>query len=521
MLPTASEPVPTSPWKIAVMAAGPLLALFTISFLDLKPGNPEVTRMAGVALWMAVWWIGEAVPLAVTAMLPVALFPLLSIMSAKTTGQQYFNDVIFLFLGGFIVALAMERWNLHRRIALRILLIFGGRPRRILLGFMIATAFLSMWISNTATTMMMVPIVLAILRKMEEDMDAERVRRFSLAVLLGVAYAASLGGIATPVGTPPNLSFRRIFYSKFEHALSLPGAPDFLSFEKWMLMALPITVVMMAATWAFLSYTLLRDADDDSVDGGVIREQYTKLGPMSYEEKLVLIDFVALALLWLTRKWWVGMLVKAGVLSEKMVGDGTVAVCLAIPLFMIASRTRPGERIMDWPTAVKLPWGLVLLFGGGFALAKGFDVSGLSKWLGVQLSAAKDIHPFVLVMITCLLLTFLTELTSNTATTEMFLPVLASLAVAVKLNPLLLMVPATLSCSCAFMLPVATPPNAIVFGTERIPIRTMAKYGLVLNALGVIVISLIVYFWAPVALGFDPSVFPDWAKPSPSLPSNP
>ncbi len=501
--------------RLLSLIAGPLAAVLIIVFTDLSPGHTAVTMTAGIAAWMAIWWITEAVPLAITSLLPVVLFPAFGVLNGKDVAGQYFNHIIFLFLGGFMVALAMEKWNLHKRIALRTLMLFGGKPHRILLGFMITTAFLSMWISNTATTMMMVPIVLAIVVQMEEDLGKKAVSKYSIAVLLGVAYSASIGGIATLVGTPPNLSFSRIF------AIQFPDAPE-ISFATWFMFAIPISIVMLFITWGLLSFLFLRNENDVNLhsDTSVIREQYQALGRISFEEIIVLIDFVLLAILWLTRAG-----INFGTLNipgwsslfehPKYINDGVVAVSMAVLLFMIparkcASQTNRIETILDWETCAKIPWNIILLFGGGFALAKGFMVSGLSIWAGEQLQGVGELHPGLIVMLICLLITFLTELTSNTATTEMILPVLAGLAIAINIHPLLLMIPATLSCSCAFMLPVATPPNAIVFGTQRLRILTMAKTGILLNLIGVLVITAGMWVWGRYVFDIDLSEQPAW-----------
>lgn len=486
---------------------GPVIGLGFAVFGDLEPGKPEVTLTAGAACWMAIWWMTEAVPLAATALLPVALFPLLGIMSGKEVAPLYFNHIIFLFVGGFMVALAMQRWNLHRRIALRLLLVFGGCPRCILTGFMLATAFLSMWISNTATAMMMVPIAMAIVVKMEEQHAAYRA--FGTAVFLGVAYAASIGGFATLVGTPPNLSFARIL------AIHFPQAPE-ISFATWFAFALPLSCAMLLCAWAVLCVAFGIRGRGEDIDSTAVQTQYADLGPMSFAEKIVLADFALLALLWLSRRpaqigdWtlpgWSQLFE-----SAELMTDGSVAMAMALVLFVIPARDGTGGRVMDWQTAGNLPWHIALLIGGGFALASGFISSGLSLWCAQQLKILGDVHPLVLVGSLCAMMTFLTELTSNTATAEMFLPVLASLAVAVNANPLLLMIPATLSCSCAFMLPVATPPNAIVFGTDRVSMRDMARVGVVLNVVGSLLITLAIATIGHVVLDIDLGAMPDWA----------
>ncbi len=464
--------------------------------------------MAGIAVWMAIWWISETVPLAVTALLPVVLFPTMGIMSGKQVSPIYFNHIIFLFMGGFLVALAMQRWNLHKRIALRVLKWFGVKPGNILLGFMIATAFLSMWISNTATTMMMVPIALSVIMRMEEMLDSKNIHKFSTGIFLGIAYSASIGGIATLVGTPPNLSFARILTILF------PNAPE-ISFASWFLFAFPISVTFILILWIVLRRLSKPFSENPKIDNEIFSNQYKGLGRMSFEERVVLYSFIALMILWLTRAdisigafsvpGWSRVFQTPG-----FINDGTVAMFIALMLFIVPSKNGK-ERIISWETATKLPWHIILLFGGGFALASGFKESGLAVWLGQQFTGVASLSPLLIVISICLFVTFLTELTSNTATAEMFLPILGSLAVAIQINPLFLMLPATLSCSFAFMLPVATPPNAIIFGTNQVQIRDMVRVGVWLNFIGVMLITVAVFLSAKIAFGIDLSVMPGWA----------
>jgi sodium-dependent dicarboxylate transporter 2/3/5 len=489
----------------------PAISAAIILFGNLDPENPLVGKTLAVALIMAVWWITEIVPLAVTSLIPVALFPLLGVMDGKDVSATYFNHVIFLFIGGFIIALAMQRWNLHRRIALKILMMTGVSPGRILLGFMIATAFLSMWISNTATTMMMIPILLSIISKLEELVGEKNVSKYTIGLLLGVAYSASIGGIATLVGTPPNLSFSRIFHIYFAEA------PE-ISFASWFLFALPVSVTVFLFAWGYL-YLVFKPAKSQWAQVGkqTFREQLEKLGPMQYEEKVILVHFILVALLWLFRSnidlgsfsipGWAGLFPE-----HSCINDGTVAIVISILLFVIPAGKTNSGRIMNWKTAEKLPWNIVLLFGGGFALASGFKESGLSGWFGEQLIWVADYEPLLVIFTIAILMTFLTELTSNTATTEMILPILAGIAISTETNPLLFMIPATLSGSMAFMLPVATPPNAIVFGTNRLQVMQMARNGIILNIVGAIIITLMTYWLGSLVFDIDPGVFPSWAQ---------
>ncbi len=358
----------------------PLLFVYIVSFVDLEPGRPEVSFTLAIALLMAFWWVTEVIPIAITALLPVVLFPIFGVMDGKDVSSAYFNHVIFLFIGGFIVALAMQKWNLHKRIALKILSITGSSPAKILFGFMFASAFLSMWISNTATAMMMVPILLSIIAKLEEYFEPEDLRKYSIGLLLGVAYGASIGGIATLVGTPPNLSFARIFQIMF------PEAPE-ISFTTWFIYAAPISIIFFIITWIYLYQLYKPKKVIKSLAGVKFDEQYKSLGSASYEEKSVFIVFVLLALLWLTRKGLVIRDFKIPGWSELLmvpeyINDGTVAIMLALVLYFIPSKAKKGKRIMDWETTSRLPWNIVLLFGGGFALASGFKESGLSIWFG-------------------------------------------------------------------------------------------------------------------------------------------
>ena len=502
---------PFSGVKGLALSAGPAVAFLLMFFYHPDPAHPEIGYTMAIAAWMAIWWITEPVHLAITSLLPVALFPLLGIMDGQSVSASYFNHVIFLFIGGFLIALAMQKWNLHKRIALNILSITGTGKARLLLGFMLATALLSMWMSNTATAMMIVPILLSVLLEIEPVPDKKR--SFSTGMLLGVAYSASIGGIMTLVGTPPNLSFLRIYQVLF------PNAPA-VTFLQWMLFAVPTGIILLIAAYCLLYVRYAKGSKTKAVKNFPVNQMKKDLGPMSREEKIVLAGFVIMALLWITRsdidigattiKGWASLFGKPA-----FINDGTVAIAISLPLFMIPAKGKSGSRILDWETASHLPWDIILLFGGGFALANGFRDSGLALWLGVQLQGVSVFPPIVIVLLICLLVTFLTELTSNTATTEMILPVLAGLAIATHTHPLFYMVPATISASMAFMLPAATPPKAIIFGTRRVTILEMAKTGFWLNLIGAIIITAAFYYLAPTVFNIDPGVFPDWAVQTP------
>jgi sodium-dependent dicarboxylate transporter 2/3/5 len=497
---------------------GPGLFLILVLFFDLEPGKPIVTRMAAIAVLMAVWWITDAIPLFATALVPLVLYPLLGILSTKATAPIYVNSTIFLFLGGFIIALSMEKWNLHKRIALLIIRTIGSGPSRIVLGFMVAAAFLSMWISNTATAIMMLPIGMAIISQMEAGFGSEETHNLTLGLMLGIAYACSAGGMATLVGTPPNLAFARIF------SITFPTAKP-IEFGSWFFLALPLSVAFVVVIWVFLTKIFYRVPAHVTIDKSIVDKEYKSLGSMSYEERIVLVIFTLTAVLWVFRKDLVlGFVSIPGwsnlIPHPKLIDDGTVALFMAMLMFFIPTRSAEadtptligGEHVVD-----NMPWGIVILFGGGFALAKGFQTTGLATLIGQNFAGIGQLHPIVMVLIICFTMTFLTEVTSNTATTQMILPILASVAVQNQINPLLLMIPATLSASCAFMMPIATPPNAIVFGSGRIRIADMAKTGIIINLIGVIMVTLL-YFIGPAIFNIEPNVFPEWAQQMGALP---
>lgn len=491
------------------LVLAPLVSICIILFFDFDPENRKITYMLAIALLMAVWWITEAVPLAVTSLIPVALFPFFGIVDGVKVSSLYFNHVIFLFIGGFLMAFAMEKWNLHRRIALKILLLFGVSPGRILLGFMVATAFLSMWMSNTATAMMMVPISLSLILKLEENLGKENTAKYSVGLLLGVAYAASIGGIATLVGTPPNLSFVRISEIIFPKM-------EAVSFTDWFIFAFPMTVLLLISAWLLLFFMFRPKVGWENLKSVDFNLEYKALGKTKPEEKIVMFLFVILILMWIFRS---EIKIESIVIPgwEKLfkqsqgINDGTVAILISLLLFIVPSKSEKGEKLMNWETAKKIPWGIILLFGGGFALAQGFVDSGLSVWIGSKMAGLQGVNPVYLTLVNVSMLATLTEFTSNVATAEMILPILAGLAVTIKLNPLMLMIPATIAASLAFMLPVATPPNAIIFGTNRVRVIDMLKAGILLDIIGIIIVTFTMYFWGTTVFGIDLTIFPNWA----------
>lgn len=492
-------------FKIVLSIVIPLTILL---FADLSPGNPKITIMASIALMMAMLWITELIPIPATSLIPLILFPILGIDTADQTAVSYVNSIIFLFIGGFLIALAMEEWGLHKRIALKIILVLGNNPSKIVLGFMAASSFLSMWISNTATALMMLPIGLAIIRQIEDQFGRDKARNFSLSILIGIAYGCSIGGIATLIGTPPNLSFARILHIIF------PNAPE-ITFGFWLQLALPISIILFITAWLLLTKVFFKVDSFHSIDKSIIRDSYINLGKISFEEKTVLLIFISTALLWIFRADLnFGIVTIPGwfnlIPNSNYINDTTVAITMSLIMFFIPSKNKEKKYLLQEDVFRKIPWGIILLFGGGFALAKGFVASGLSEFIGLQFKSFGNISPILLMLIVGLVITFLTELTSNTATTEMILPIIASISVALGFNPMFIMINATFSASMAFMLPVATPPNAIIFGSGRINILDMAKVGLVLNLIGAVIITTSLILIGTLIIEGDVFTLPTW-----------
>ncbi|RMG67345.1 MAG: DASS family sodium-coupled anion symporter [Calditrichaeota bacterium] len=444
-------------------------------------------HMAATVVLMALWWITEAIPIPVTALLPVILFPILGIMPSSKATLPYANHLIFLFLGGFFIAIAMEKWDLHRRVALRTMLLIGTRPRRLVLGMMIGTALLSMGISNTATTMVMIPIALSILRQLVptftsiEELETTSPHTAHLAVnlVLGIAYAASIGGIATLIGTPPNA----LLAGMVEQLLNSE-----LPFFQWLLIGFPLSVVMLFGTWWLMTRVLFPIGQIELAGGRkLLKKELRKLGAFSRPEKVVAGVGLLVGLGWIFR----------GLLHPKYVHDATIAMLGAIALFFFPSGDFERPYVLEWEDAARIPWGIVLLFGGGFALAKGMVTTGLDRFLVQQLNSFAHLPASLLTGGVILLAIFLTEITSNTATASLLLPLMAALGRAANIPPLILMTGACLATSFAFMLPVATPPNAIAFGSGYIGMNHMVRAGFWLNLLGTLLIWATAYIWLP------------------------
>lgn len=468
------------------------LGLFFLVLILPAPAGMSIAakKVAAVSVLMVSLWITEAAPLAVVSFIPLVFFPLLSISSTKSVAPSYANHNIFLFLGGFCLALAIEKYGLHRRFALNIIKLMGTRPRKIILGFIIATSFLSMWISNTATTMIMLPIALAVIASLDEKLTCYE--SFAASLMLAVAYSASVGGIATLVGTPPNIVFAG------QVKILFPEIAE-INFFDWMKVALPFVLVFLFIIWVYLSFFVFKKAQNCLFKEGFIEREMDLSEKMTREEKYTLFFFIFTALAWIFRRnidlgffkipGWSEIL---GL--ENFISDSTVAMITAFLLFTFPVNWKLREPLLLWEDIRKIPWEIIFLFGGGFALAAGFKESGLSQWIGSKVGALTSLPLIFMIAGICLLVTFLTEFTSNTATTMMILPLLGSLARANNLHPFLLMLPATISASCAFMLPVATPPNAIVFSSGKLKVKTMLKVGLVFNLVGVILTVAAVYF---------------------------
>ncbi len=489
-----------------------LLVLFLSSYSgELNVGAKYVLSITVLMAW---WWITEAIPIPATALLPLAAFPLLGVQRARDVASAYGDHNIFLFMGGFFLAITMQKWGLHRRLALHIIKIIGSSPRKIILGFMVATAVLSMWISNTATTMMMYPIGLAIVLHIA-DIDAEHrvennIESFKTALMLGIAYAASIGGVGTLIGTPPNI----VLASQLNHIF--PDAPE-IGFFQWMKVGIPLVLVFLPLAWLLITRLAL-PVRRDKLSGGrdLIDIELKKLGNASRGEKLIFIMFVATALAWIFRQdIHFGLFTVPGwsrlLGNPSFVNDSTVAIFAALLLFAIPVNFGKRQFLLDWEHARRIPWGILILFGGGIALARGFETTGLANWIGTKFELFTQMPTLLMILCICLILTFLTEVTSNTAITTIFMPILAATAVAAQMHPLLLMVPAAVSASCAFLLPVATPPNAIVFASGNVTVPQMARTGIGFNVLGAMLITLLMYSIAIPVFKISAGVLPAWA----------
>lgn len=462
---------------------GPLLFVWIQFFLELPGLTPQATAVLACAAWMAVWWITEAISIAATALLPIVLFPLTGGLSLSATTANYGHQYIFLFLGGFILAIAIEKWQLHRRIALSIIALVGTNVRFIILGFMLATGFLSMWISNTAAAVMLLPVGMAIVMQLRDNpatIENENLK-FGKALMLAIAYSASIGGMATLIGTPPNLVMAGVIQETY-------GVE--ITFFQWFLLAFPISVTMLLMCWWYLTKVAFK-FEQQTFPGGKaeVQRQLASLGKMSTAEKRVLTVFVLMALAWISRSFVLVQLFPG-------IDDTIIAIVGALVLFILPAER--GKPLVNWEDTQQLPWGIIILFGGGIALATGFENSGLAAWIGSHLTALHSVPFWLLLLLLVASVNFLTEITSNLATTAMILPVLVSIAASMQVHPFYLVMGATLAASCAFMLPVATPPNAVVFGSGYLKIEEMVKNGFWMNVISILIVAAAVYFLLPL-----------------------
>ena len=476
-----------------------IAALAITVFIEAPSGLSNVAWLtAGVAVLMASWWVSEAIPIPATGLVPLVLFPILGIADIKTAAAPFAHPINLLFLGGFIIAASMEKWGLHRRIALNLVTIIGTGPRSIVAGFMIATAGLSMWVSNTASTIMMLPIAMSVINLFERGRRlglSETDKNFAKALMLAIAYSASIGGMATLIGTPPNIVLAGVLSDTYGFEIG---------FVEWMFVGLPIVLILLPIVWIFLvkiAFKIPVKGPSNLVNS--IYSSRRSLGKMSSPEIAVAIVFATVAILWISRRqltlWF----------PELGINDTSIAVVGALLLFFIPAGN--GERVCSWDTAIKIPWGVLFLVGGGLSLSNAFKSSGLAAWIGSHTTLLGGLELIIIVLAIVALIVFLTELNSNTATTATFVPILAAVSIGINENPLLMVIPATLGASCAFMFPNATPPNAVVFGSGHLTIVNMIRAGFMLNLIAIIIVTCVSFLLLSIVFDVQPGNIPDWA----------
>ena len=477
--------------QLTGLILGPCWLLVPL-FFDAPSGMSEQAWVvANCSLFMVTWWIFEAIPIPVTSLLPLTIFPLFGGIPIAEAAAPYAHPLVFLFLGGFFIATAMVKWNLHKRMALAIILRTGTSPGALILGFMVATAFISMWVSNTATTVMMLPVAMSVVIITEGQMR----KNFAVALLLSIAYSANIGGMGTLIGTPPNAFMAAFLENEYGYSIS---------FARWMLAGVPIVGLGIIITYIALtkvSYPI--GSDTTSIGRDVILDEMKKLGPISLGERLVAFVFASTALLWITRPLLVSFIPN--------LTDAGIAMLGGLALFLLPVDLRAWKFAHTWKAANTLPWGIILLFGGGLSLASALSYTGVSAWIADKLGFVEALPALGVILAIATAIIFLTEMTSNTATTVTFLPLLAALALGIGESPLLLALPATLAASCAFMLPVATAPNAVIYGSDRITIPQMAKAGLLLNFLFIAVVTVMSYTLVLWIFDIQVGLIPDWA----------
>ena len=474
---------------------GPLAFFVFLIFGQFEGLSNSGQSVLASTLWIAIWWVTEAIPIAATALLPIILFPLSQGMELPTTTESYGHKYVFLYLGGFLIAIGIEKWNLHKRIAINIISFIGTDVRKVILGFMIATAFLSMWISNTATSVMMLPIGVAIIKQLKDNpasLENENTI-FGKALMLGIAYSASIGGIATLIGTPPNLVMAGVISEIYNYEIT---------FFKWFIFGFPISIILLFFCWYYITRVAYVFNQREFPGGrSEVNRLKNDLGPISYEEKIIAIIFALAGFCWITRSFLLQSILP-------VLDDTIIAISFGLILFVIPSKAKT-NTLLNWKDTIQLPWGVIILFGGGMAIAKAFEISGLAIWLGELMTTLNALPFFILIIFLIAAVNFLTEITSNLATTAMILPVLASLAFEIGVHPFGIMIGAAVAASCAFMLPVATPPNAIVFGSGYLKIPDMVSRGIVLNIFSIILIAVMVYFILPLLWDINLNNFPD------------
>jgi solute carrier family 13 (sodium-dependent dicarboxylate transporter), member 2/3/5 len=485
----SDDSITTSPNKIWAVCLGPLLFITCSFFPSPLPDSPLMMIMIGITAWVALWWLTEAVHIAVSSFIPFILLPASGIVDIKEVSAQYMDPILFLFIGGFLLAFAIEKWGLHRRLALGILSSTGHNASRVLFGIMLSGFLISMWISNTATVMMLLSAVLAVIHQLKIHISVEEThRKVASALLIGLAYSASIGGLATLVGTPTNMIFYRAYNEQY--ATSAP-----ITFAGWMIVALPFAFLLLLSAWFIIRFFLLRKLKIDKFEMSGFKTQFSQLGRWNKDEKIVGAVFLSTALLWLTRADLdIGSFHLTGWTHlfpyPTQIQDSTIAITMALLLFIIPSQTEKGRALLTWKEASKLPYEIILLFGSGFALAKGFELSGLSNWLANHLNTLNEVPILYTILIICVIVTVISEFASNVASIQLMMPILISLQLITSIDPKLLLMPAAFSASLGFMLPIATAPNTIAFSSGHIRVKEMVTVGFFVDLIGILLILI-------------------------------
>tara|TARA_B100000809_G_C15092750_1_gene513829 strand:+ start:206 stop:1681 length:1476 start_codon:yes stop_codon:yes gene_type:complete len=487
--------------KFLGLIIGIVFLMITCLFSSPETLNTKAWLTLGVAMLMATWWLTEAIPLPVTGLLPLIFFPILGVSSIKETAQAFSHPIIFLFMGGFIIGLAMQHTGLHKRIAYYIIAKFKNGPKSLIFGFMCATAFLSMWISNSATAIMMLPIALSIITVFKEDKNTAKNNNFDKALVLSIAFSATIGGIATIIGTPPNTVMAAMLSELYNYEIN---------FLDWLKIGLPTSLILLPITWVVLTFVCFPLDSSIMIKNRIINDKIKKLGKISQDEIMVGIVFIITASLWISRKWISSAL--ENIIPSGALNDSTIAISAAIILFIIPSNRPNRDRLINWDVAQSIPWGALILIGGGLSLATVINSSGLAAWIGSLSSNLSGISIILIVLISIASIIILTELTSNTATASTFIPIFGATALGLGQDPLLLIIPATLGASCAFMMPVATPPNTIAYASGYLKISDMIKAGVWLNIISLIVIGIIITLILGPVFDVELNKIPLWIK---------